>query len=30
MPANVPEIVSPEDFQHLVGYLLSQKAKKAE
>jgi len=30
MPANVQEIVSPEDFQHLIGYLLQQKAKPAE
>jgi putative heme-binding domain-containing protein len=30
MPANVQEIVSPEDFQHLVGYLLGQKTKKGE
>jgi len=30
MPANVPEIVTPEDFQHLMAYLLQQKAKPKE
>lgn len=30
MPANVHEIVTPDDFQHLVAYLLQQKAKKSE
>jgi hypothetical protein len=30
MPANVGEIVSPEDFQHLMSFLLSQQTKPHE
>ena len=30
MPSNVSEIVSPDDFQHLLAFLLSQKAKPQE
>ena len=29
MPANVPDLVNEEDFVHLIGYLLSQRAEQA-